>query len=294
MDNDLSFWLWFHKVKGIKSNDFKLMESYFKTLQHAWSANKEELKISGLHTSIINEILINRTKERPSEEEERLLRYGIQAVTWNSKIFPRKLKTLPEPPPILYFKGDLSLLSRPIISIIGSKDTTAYAKEVTVKLVTDMIKHKYLFIGGLSKGVDTISHKTSLLDQVGTIGILPGGVDIIHPPENLDLARQIEKQGLLFSEHPVGKRSTQKYAVQTGRLITQMSQACILVESPETSDSLSIALNAVEQNIPLFAVPGNIFASKSRGPNSLIINRKAKPLIHFEDVTKYLRLDDFR
>ena len=288
MEKDLEFWLSFHSVPGFKSKHFNLIKSKFDSMEKAWKAPKDALSTVGMPKSVVNHIISKRSHQDPLEQLEKLGRYGIEAMTSDNLFFQTNLQRLFPISPIIYYKGDITLLERKTISLIGSFETTDYSREVARNIIKDIVTYGYNFIGGFAKGMDSLCHSTTLLYKGKTIGVLSSGIDIIHPSKNLDLSRKITDLGLLITDKSIGTRPSKHSYLSSEQLVTQISAASIFIEGKENGIESSIIYNAIKQKIPIFAIPGNIFSDTSRGPNLLITQGNAQPIMHFNEVIDYI------
>ncbi len=288
MEKDLEFWLSFHAIPGFKADHFELLKSGFDNLEQAWKAPKDILDKLGIPKSIINHIVSKRLKENPEEQLEKLDRYGAKAITSDNPFFQQNLQQLFPVSPIIYYKGELSLLEKESISLIGSHQTTDYSRQVAQNIIKDLIAYGYIFIGGLAKGMDALCHNTAHVQKGVTIGVLSSGIDIIYPSENLDLSREIADNGALITDKPLGTRPSKNSYLSSGNLITKISVASIFIDGKSDSIESSIISNAIQEKIPVFGIPGNIFSESSRGPNLFIVEGDVTPILHFSEVADYL------
>ena len=215
-------------------------------------------------------------------------RYGAKAITSDNPFFQHNLQTLFPISPIIYYKGELSLLEKESISLIGSLQTTDYSRQVAQNIIKDLIAYGYIFIGGLAKGMDSLCHNTAHIQKGVTVGVLSSGIDIIYPPENLDLSREITNTAVLITDKPLGTRPSKNSYLSSRNLITRISVASIFIEGKTDGIESSIISNAIKEKIPVFGIPGNIFSETSRGPNLFIVKGDATPILHFSEVAEYL------
>ncbi len=288
MEKDLEFWLSFHSVPGFKSTDFSLIKSKFDSIEKAWKASGDDLAKVGISKSIVNHIMSQRSRQDPLEQLEKLDRYGVKAITSDNHFFKNNLRRLSSISPIIYYKGDITLLDRKSISLIGNFETTDYSREVARNIIKDLVAYGYAFVGGFAKGMDSLCNNTTLLYEGKTIGVLSSGIDIIYPSQNLDLSSEITDLGLLITDKSMGSRPSKNSYLSSKQLVTTISAASIFIEGKEDGVELSIISNAIKQKRPIFAIPGNIFSYTSRGPNLLITQGNAQPIIHFNEVIDYI------
>ncbi len=185
--------------------------------------------------------------------------------------YPAALKQLHHPPQTLYYQGDLSLLSKPAIAVVGSRRMSGYGKVVTEQITSALVRAGVTVVSGLAFGVDTVAHQTTIAEGGKTIAVLGGGLDNIFPVENQQLAQQIaQKHGLLISEYPPGSPSLKFHFPARNRIIAGLSQAVIVTEAARGSGSLYTAKAAMEQGKEVYVVPGPITSATYLGCLTLI------------------------
>ncbi len=198
--------------------------------------------------------------------------------------YPNALLSINQPPDVLFIKGNDKLLKTPMrVAIVGSRHPSAYGKKVAYDIAAYLAKQGVLIVSGLAMGIDTMAHLGALDAGGKTLGVLANGVNEAYPKSNQNLYERILQTGVIISEKPF-KEKAQRYDFPLrNRLISGMSQVVIIIEAEIKSGSLITAKHALNQGKTIFAVPGNIYASLSKGTNQLIYEG-AVPLIRFEDV----------
>jgi len=214
-------------------------------------------------------------------------------ITLSTSDVPEKLRNIPQPPKQLFVMGNdvNELLKRPSVTVIGSRNVSAYGKAVTVSLAGELAKAGLVIISGLALGVDSLAHKAAL--DVGglTIAVLPSGVESIYPRSHYGLAMQILQQGgALVSEYDGGIPSMKHLFIARNRIASGLGDALLITEAAEKSGTLHTANFALEQGRPVLAVPGNITSPTSAGTNNLI-KTGATPVTCVQDVFYALGLD---
>lgn len=203
----------------------------------------------------------------------------VSIITLESEDYPFALKNIYDPPLVLYAKGNIDLLSSRCFGIVGTRKITSYGKDVTNKFASELAMNGFTIVSGLARGVDTYAH-TAALDSGGdTIAVLGNGLDIVYPSENRDLARKIEESGLIISEFPLSTPPLGYNFPLRNRIISGLSDGILITEAGLGSGSMITANNALEQYKRVFAVPGNIFSSESKGTNELIKNETAVKMV---------------
>lgn len=201
---------------------------------------------------------------------EKKVDYGI--IRRSDPEYSEYLNEISDPPELLYYRGDLSLLrSTRCVSIVGSRRATAYGKEVVKEIVPQLVRQQLITVSGLAFGIDACVHEETLRAGGKTIGVLGSGIDQITPLSNRALAeRMLNSRGLILSEYPPGTPAYANHFPARNRIIAGLSMATIVVEAAQRSGSLITARLAREYNRDVFAVPGSIFSPLSVGTHFLI------------------------
>jgi DNA processing protein len=182
--------------------------------------------------------------------------------------YPQRLLDLPDPPPMLWVRGQIGILNSDMIALVGARNASSLGTRMARKLATDLGGAGYRVVSGLARGVDTAAHLGSL--QSGSVGVLAGGIDVIYPAENAGLAADILKSGAMISDQPVGTIPQARHFPMRNRLIAGLSRSVVVVEAAAKSGSLITARNALDQGRDVLAVPGHPMDSRAAGCNILI------------------------
>jgi len=196
--------------------------------------------------------------------------YPVVELALKSKAYPKLLRQIADPPAVLYCRGNVSLLNTECFAVVGTRSMTPYGKEATQQIVPNLARH-FTIVSGMALGVDAVAQRTALDCGGKTIAVL--GTDVEHPSPhtNYVLAQDIlKKDGLLISEYNTKSRIFPSNWAIRDRIISGLCKGVLVVEADEKSGSLITARLAGEQSRDVFAVPGNIFSSKSMGPHKLI------------------------
>ena len=184
-------------------------------------------------------------RDEAEAELDAVDRLGAHLVALGEAGYPPWLALIDAPPPLLCIKGQLGLVARPIVSIVGSRNGSAAGQKIARTLAADLGKRDFVIASGLARGIDAAAHRAAL--ETGTIAVLAGGIDIIYPPEHADLHHQISEQGLLVCERPPGLDPRAQDFPRRNRLISGMAAGLIVVEAARRSGSLITARFAAEQ-----------------------------------------------
>ena len=195
-------------------------------------------------------------------------RMGAHLIAFGTPDYPRALMSLSDAPPLIWAKGDLSLLNRSTVAMVGARNASSLGLRMTRKLATELAEDGHVIASGLARGIDTVAHEATI--ETGTIAVLAGGIDVVYPPENAKLMDQIAEKGLLLSESMIGLRPQARDFPRRNRIISGLSRAVVVIEAAAKSGSLLTAKNALDQGREVLAVPGHPFDARASGCNMLI------------------------
>ena len=195
---------------------------------------------------------------------------GIDPVGWRDSRYPRELLTLDDRPPVVWLKGDASVLARPSVAIVGSRAASPYAVAVAERLASELSGCGIVVVSGCARGVDAAAHRGALGGEGATVAVLGSGVDVVYPAEHTELAASIACAGVVLSEFPPGAPPLRHHFPQRNRLISGLARAVVVVEAGARSGSLITARYAAEQGREVMAVPGNVLSGRSAGGHALI------------------------
>jgi DNA processing protein len=288
-----AYWVGFNLVKGIGAARTRTLLDHFGTLEMAWKADKQQLIEAGLGERIIDNLLQVRRQVDLERIWADIEVKGIKVITVQEDGYPRRLKEIDLPPPVLFIRGEIRLDDDWAVGIVGTRRMTAYGRQVAEELAEFLAHHGVTVVSGLARGVDAISHQAAIKAEGRTYAILGCGVDVVYPPEHRTLAEEITQHGALISEFPVGTAPDSNNFPPRNRIISGLSQAIVVIEAGETSGALITAAFAADQGKDVFAVPGYIHALQSKGTNRLIRDG-ARPLLKVEDVLEVLNLEQIQ
>jgi len=215
----------------------------------------------------------------------------IGKIIITDKEYPELLKKIPDPPKILYYRGEIKEKEL-CFAIVGTRRYSSYGKQITLKIASQLAQVGITIVSGLAPGIDTFAHKAAVEQQKRTIAVLGTGIDekSIYPKENIGLSRKIvENNGCLISEYPPGTKGAKFTFPKRNRIISGLSLGVLVVEAKEKSGALITADYAILQKRKIFAIPGSIYFLNSRGTNNLIKNG-AKLVDSANDILQELNL----
>jgi len=210
---------------------------------------------------------------------------GARLVCWGTHDYPLELADLPDAPPVLWLRGRADLLIRPMVALVGARNASSLGQRMARRLAADLSEAGFCVASGLARGIDAAAHDAALTG--GTVAVLAGGVDVIYPPENADLAKRIARDGAIISEQPPGTQPQARHFPLRNRIISGLALGVVVVEAAEGSGSLITARDALDQGREVMAVPGHPVDARAAGCNRLI--RDGSTLIRSaEDVIEAL------
>lgn len=235
-----------------------------------------------------------------SKVKERILKNSVQVDTILEKIyahmsrlqidanfifdedFPQRLREIEDPPALLYFRGKPWELEN-TLAFVGARKHSAYGEIVVKQLIKELSPYDFSIVSGMAYGIDALSHREALKNELKTIAVLGTGIDVVYPKTNIHLYEELKEQGTLVSEFPFGSGPHAYHFPIRNRIISGISKAVVVVEAQEKSGSLITARLAAEQGREIYAVPGNINSPFSGGTNQLIRDG-ARPLLEIQDI----------
>lgn len=278
-------------IPGLGPKKVQKLAMGFKNYKTFLEAKRDDfLEISGIGETICEKILEYRIRFDPYKEIEKANNLGIKVVTLQDSKYPFLLKEIYDPPPVLYLKGTAPL-SAYSIAIVGSRKASAYGKNVAAKFARELAVMNISIVSGMARGIDSYAHKGALEAKGFTIAVLGCGIDIVYPPENTNLMKDITESGCIISSFPLGMPPQGANFPARNRIISGLSLGTLVVEAAKKSGSLITADFSLEQGREVFAVPGSIFNPYSSGTHKLI-KQGAKLVESVEDILDELYLEN--
>lgn len=288
--NSLKYWLAWNKIPDIGPKRFYKLLEYFGSVENAWQAKSGEIsKILNLSSKISSRLFEEKNNIIPERELDSVYKYKVNVLTIEDALYPKNLKTIHYPPPVLYFKGTIVKADKNSISIVGSRKATYYGKMVAEKLSKDLTLAGLTIISGMARGIDTAAHKGALSVNGRTIAVFGCGIDHIYPPENRRLAQEMQESGAIISEFPLSTLPERQNFPRRNRIISGLSLGTVVVEAAEKSGALITADFALDQGREVFAIPGNINSPLSDGSHNLI-KQGAKLVNNYQDILEEIHI----
>ena len=267
-------WLELRAVKGLGPITYTRLIHRFGSPEAIRQAQLSELVATGdLSSSVAAALrlpLSTSTTQHIQRELEAVEAGKFSILTLTDPAYPTRLQTITDPPPLLYYTGQLKEIDQKALAIVGARKGSHAGRAFTRQLSGDLAALGFTIVSGLARGIDADAHEGALAAKGRTVAVLGCGIDQIYPPEHLKLRQRIEEQGAVLSEFPMGTSPQSFHFPQRNRVISGLSLGVIVTEATLKSGSLITARMALEQNREVFAVPGNVTHPLSHGPHRLI------------------------
>ncbi|HTF63862.1 MAG TPA: DNA-processing protein DprA [Edaphobacter sp.] len=252
--------------------------------ERLFEASLTELEGLGMPAHSAQFVFEGKARAAAEDEWTRVTQCGGAILTPVEKAYPERLREIYDPPAVLWIRGDVRLLSRPGIAVVGTRHPSPYGAGMAEMLSRDLAARRLTILSGMARGVDTAAHKGALEARGKTVAVWGTGIDVIYPKENKRLAEQIvESGGTIVSEYPLGTFPAPQNFPIRNRILSGMSVGVLVIEAAEHSGTRITARLAMEQNRDVYAVPGNVTNKNAWGPNTLI-KQGAKLTATWEDV----------
>lgn len=275
--------IWLNSI-GITNSNISKLEYCLGDIREILEIKSEGLlNIQGIRKETLHKILKNRNKDYIYNTLLKIKKMDINTITVVDDEYPESLENIYDKPYVLYQNGTLTEDDNLSIAVVGSRKATSYGMWACEKFTKELVNLGVTIVSGLALGIDTIAHKTAIKEGGRTIGILGNGVDVCYPKKNETLYKDIQKQGCILSEFPLGTPPMPYNFPQRNRIITGLSLGLLVIEAKEKSGTSITAYHALEQGKDVFALPGNINSIYSMGTNKLIKDG-AIPLLEIDDI----------
>lgn len=268
MVTERAYWLAWSKVKNVGPVSIKRLWEHFGSLEVAWRASAGDLlAVDGIGLLIAEGITAQRPKLNPEALLAQHEKENKAFWTPADADYPALLFAINDPPPVLYYHGNLRLndLSGLTVGIVGTRSPSPYGKRWTQNLSTRLVQAGAVIVSGLAQGIDTYAHESCLQAGGLTVAVVGTGVDRVYPAQNVKLHRQIVETGLVLSEYPDGTGPDRKHFPQRNRIIAGLSRALLVTEAPEKSGALITARLANDYCREVYALPCSLDNEKGLG-----------------------------
>ena len=272
-DKDSLYWVWLALRMGVASKEFPSFYHAFPDPYEIYRLSEEEIgQIEGL--SIAKKEALG---DKSLNEAYNIIKYcrenKIGIISYADKEYPARLRTIEDPPIVLYCKGQLPDMNRRLcVGMVGTRRISEYGKQTSYKISYELSAARAVIVSGMALGVDGVCAAGVIAAGGATVAVLGCGLSIVYPKEHTALMKEIVKKGAVISEYPPFERPFPGNFPKRNRIISGLCQGVVVVEGAQGSGALITASRALSQGRELFAVPGKVNESNSEGPNELIRN----------------------
>lgn len=267
------YWLGLKLICEHDNRLFARLIKHFDSPEKVWEAGSRNLKeVRGITQDQLTKIKSHRDAINLDKEMEKLEQAKVSMITLDDHDYPELLRQIFNPPQVLFYRGELirNLSQTITIAIVGARQATTYGKMIAEELATGLSEYEVTIVSGVARGIDSAAHRGALRGQGSTVGVLGCGLDVVYPPENESLYKEIAQKGSLVTEYLLSAYPAAQNFPTRNRIISGLSEAVVIVEASEKSGALITADFALEQGREVFAVPGSIRSNLSKGPHKLI------------------------
>ncbi len=270
--DDLFYWIALRHIEGVGNVCYKRLIDAFHSPEAVFSASGDNLnQIEGISKHVADRIKSFDRFDKVEDELKTIKKGNVSVITLSDNNYPKLLRQVNDPPPLLYAKGILALANEaPCIAIVGTRFPSLYGRHVTEDIALSLVEEGFIVVSGMAKGVDSTAHKAAIKYRGKTIAVWGTGINRIYPFENRQLAGEIEKYGLILTEYSYDTPPLDVNFPERNRIISGLSIAVIVTEASLNSGTMITVSHALDQGREVFAVPGQIYAMMSQGTNKLI------------------------
>lgn len=290
MENTI-YWVWLCSLSGIFPNKITALLEHFETIEEIYKAEAADYK--GIPGITRGDSLVLNSKDLTHARQviEKTEKSGASILTFDDKNYPDSLRKIPNPPYVLYIKGEIMPWDRLLcIGVVGTRRCSEYGIKATQHIAYGLALRGITLVSGMARGIDTAAAVAALEAGNKTIAVLGCGIDVVYPRENDKLMKRITENGAVITEYPPGSPPLKNHFPERNRIISGLSKGILVSEAPEASGALITARYALETGKDLFVVPGDIFKYSSLGSNKLL-KEAGKATMCAQDILEEYPLD---
>lgn len=271
MASENLYWIWLAEKLGAGSRYMLPLIEKFASPFEVYNLPEDEMVMSGCVPEDVAHKLANKDLGRACEIMDSCVLNNIGILSYSDKFYPSSLRTLQDPPAVLYYRGSLIEFDRKLcIAVVGTRKMSEYGKRAAYKIAYELGSADVVVVSGMALGIDSVAACGAITAGGKTIAVLGCGIDIVYPRQHAKLQKIIESHGVVISEFAPGTAPAGINFPIRNRIISGISQGTLVVEADDKSGAMITARKALVQGRDVFAIPGNIDESNARGTNSLI------------------------
>lgn len=283
--NELFHLLALLQVEGVGDIMAKKLLNAFGSAAAVFEAKPNQLRtVDGIGDVLVRKLKDKSIFEKATAEMQFIEHEGVRVLYFTDEAYPERLKHCIDGPVLLFGNGNFDFRNRKLISIVGTRQITAYGTEFCKKLLEDLSFYNPIIVSGLAYGVDIVAHQTAMELQLQTVGVLAHGLNQIYPKSHKKFVAKMEQNGGFLTEFWSSSSPEKENFVKRNRIVAGMSEATIVIESAEKGGSLITANLANDYNRDVFAVPGRTTDKYSQGCNELIKTQRAQLITSAADL----------
>jgi DNA processing protein len=277
------YWIALNLIPNLGPKKFRVLLEAFDSPRKIWEALPEELAAIPAFAASVERFVHYRERVDVERELREIERRALKILTLADSEYPRPLRAIDDPPPVLYLKGEYVAKDELALAIVGTRRPSPYGRMIAEKLARELGRLGFTIVSGLALGIDTAAHRGALAAGARTIAVLGGGFANLYPRPNANLAEEIARSGAVMSEYSIRTLPDRWTFPRRNRIISGLARGTVVVEAPRRSGALITARCALEQGREVFAVPGPITEQASRGTHHLI-QQGAKLVTDIDDI----------
>ena len=287
----LIYWIWLSRACTVDTGTFSKLASELGDAESIYKADESAIiKCIGKRISD-RERLINKDLTEAEEIYAFCRKHSVGILTYADKAYPDKLRKIPTPPVLLYYRGTLPDFNRSLsVASVGTRDLSEYGRKCAFKISYDLATAGAIIVSGMAMGIDGVCLAGAISAEKPTVAVLGSGIDICYPSQHLTLAREIVKKGCILTEYPPKTPPSKFNFPKRNRIISGLSDATLVYEGRERSGSLITARYAKEQERKIFALPSNVDSEAGEG-TALLLKNGALPFTKAEDILSHFEKD---
>ncbi len=284
------FQLGLHLTAGLGGILIRHLVAHFGSAEEVFQANiKNLMRVSGIGENMARVILQKNGLREAEIEFQKLEKNNTKTIFFTDPTYPKRLKGLYDSPALLYWQGSLDFNEGSFVGVVGTRKATDYGRQISEEIVAGLANKGVCIVSGLAYGIDILTHRACLKQNVPTVGVMATGIDEIYPSSHAKNAQEMQENGGILTENRIGTKPDAVRFPARNRIIAGISDTVIVVEAAEKGGALITAEYANNYNREVFAVPGNLHNSYSMGCNKLIRENKAQIFTGVNDLLEAMR-----